>query len=258
MMGELFFYNTNTHSTRWDHPADPELRKLRDHHRKQQVDSLESVDNVHCQSCGKDLAMYRERSQHICNHCASRLHGNSQNVAEVNDLMQTNFKTSDRAVSGGQFSSKAINLQSANPKFNTILLYNDNNPACLKKGSKKFSGTNNTVSSYLPKRTNASTEKKRAVSAGRLRKKVFPGRGEASGRNKALGRMFGDQVIEELDLAIGAGRGARSGPTRQRSGDNKGKNRKENFQHGYDQANSKASLRHKELQEVPDGDMVWL
>jgi hypothetical protein len=183
------------------------------------------VDNVHCQSCGKDLAMYRERSQHICNHCASRLHGNSQNVAEVNDLMQTNFKTSDRAVSGGQFSSKAINLQSANPKFNTILLYNDNNPACLKKGSKKFSGTNNTVSSYLPKRTNASTEKKRAVSAGRLRKKVFPGRGEASGRNKALGRMFGDQVIEELDLAIGAGRGARSGPTRQRSGDNKGKNR---------------------------------
>jgi Ca2+-binding EF-hand superfamily protein len=33
--GRTFFYNTNTHSTRWDHPADPELRKLRDHHRKQ-------------------------------------------------------------------------------------------------------------------------------------------------------------------------------------------------------------------------------
>ena len=33
--GRTFFYNSTTQSTRWDHPLDPEFRKLRDYHRKQ-------------------------------------------------------------------------------------------------------------------------------------------------------------------------------------------------------------------------------
>lgn len=95
--------------------------------------------------------------------------------------------------------TKTSQLYNGNPKMNTILLYN-NISAGTKRG--KFAA-NKTISNYFPKNM-TSVEKKRAVSAGKQRKKsdINALRPE---RNRALDHMFGDHVIEELDLAMQQG-----------------------------------------------------
>jgi hypothetical protein len=106
----------------------------------------------------------------------------------------------------------STHLQERNPKMNTILLYNNNNNTSGSKSNKKPSGANKTISNYLPKKvTSANSEKKRAASAGRLRggKRGDSSSGSGApllrqegGRHAALDHMFGDRVLEELDLAM--------------------------------------------------------
>jgi hypothetical protein len=115
------------------------------------------------------------------------------------------------------FQTKTSRSHDRKPQMNTVLLYDTQSSGS--KSSKKQSGANKTISSYLPKKAATVAEKKRAVSAGRLRKKADSGgalQHPGASRSSALDHMFGDQVIEELDLAMQAGGGARSSSGQQR------------------------------------------
>jgi len=256
--GRTFFFNASTQATRWDHPADPELRKLRDYHRKHHVsqserNSVESDDLKRCESCGARATLCQDRSRKLCNHCV------------LNKVNSSNFRASSGEVKDTLSSYRGHN---GNPKINTILLYS--NTSGLKKGNKKTTCANRTTSSYLPKKT--VTEKKRAASAGRLRKKIDAGRGGDPERNRALGRMFGDHVIEELDLAMQTGnQGTRFRQQHPSGGYSKNKIRSE-INHGQGHIASsnilfrdeRFPMRDDEVHRgragrgVPEDDMVWL
>ena len=83
-----------------------------------------------------------------------------------------------------------------NIQTNTILLYNKPAPPPKKKKSIGIICGN-----YSTKKNQSKYDKRRSVSAGRIRKRT--GRDmSASDRHKALNHMLGDNIIEELDLAL--------------------------------------------------------
>lgn len=99
------------------------------------------------------------------------------------------------------------------PKSSTIILYGDSSSG-TKTVKKAAEATNKTFSHFLPKKV---CEKKRAVSAGRLRKNTESGNLE---RKEVLNYMLGDHVIDELDLAMQTGKKTRFRQQEdQRSGD---------------------------------------
>jgi hypothetical protein len=98
----------------------------------------------------------------------------------------------------------------SHPKMSSILLYNSssNNQKSASKGTKKSSGQSKMTSNapVSSQRKASSSERKRTVSAGRMRRKGDSGP-LVPERTRALDRMFGDHVIEELDLALQVGKG---------------------------------------------------